>query len=379
MKKVMFITHQLTRTGAPIVMMDAVRILQNAGCEIHMISMDDGELRADVEALGIDIEIRKEFMEDWKSFLEPIWNYDLVFVNTIVPLQTIHLLNLAHMPVIWWIHEPEVYFDVYGQWLPDFSTLKPHIHVWAVSPVVQEIIKRRCGYEAELVPFGIADVAKTFARSADEKSAATPSSQLICTEGTTDSDPQVVTFLTIGVYCKRKGQDLLQKAIAALPEEVTKSCRFLFCGNQTDVEPDVYEPLKEFAAHTENVELLPEMNHNEMLRSIKQADYLLIPSRQEPMPTVAAEAMMLFVPCVISDICGVAKYLRRKENGILFSSDNIGALSQAIQEAVGIRVKAGGDSTTYTSLCRQARLVYERSFTLEVFQERLLSVFSQED
>ncbi len=145
MKKVMFITHQLTRTGAPIVMMDAVRILQDAGCEIHMISMDDGELRADVEALGIDIEIHKEFMEDWKSFLEPIWNYDLVFVNTIVPLQTIHLLNLAHMPVIWWIHEPEVYFDVYGQWLPDFSTLKPHIHVWAVSPVVQEIIKRRCG------------------------------------------------------------------------------------------------------------------------------------------------------------------------------------------------------------------------------------------
>ena len=96
MKKVLFITHQLTRTGAPIVMMDAVRILKDAGCEIHMISMDEGELRADVEALGIDITIRKEFMEDWKSFLEPIWNYDLVFVNTIVPLQTIHLLNLAH-------------------------------------------------------------------------------------------------------------------------------------------------------------------------------------------------------------------------------------------------------------------------------------------
>lgn len=356
MKKVMFITHQLTRTGAPIVMMDAVRILKEAGCEIHMISMDDGELRADVEALGIDIEIRQEFMEDWKSFLEPIWNYDLVFVNTIVPLQTIHLLNLAHMPVIWWIHEPEVYFDVYGQWLPDFSTLKPHIHVWAVSPVVQEIIKRRCGYEAELVPFGITDVAET----------------LTSTDPVDDSsNEQPVTFLTIGVYCKRKGQDLLQKAIASLSEEVSKNCRFLFCGNQTDVEPDVYEPLKKYASTAENVELLPEMNHDEMLRIIKQADYLLIPSRQEPMPTVAAEAMMLSVPCVISDVCGVAKYLTHDQNGVLFRSADVPALCEAIKEAITLRRE---QKENYPSMCNKARGVYEKEFSFDRFREKLLQL-----
>ncbi len=381
-KKILFITHQLTRTGAPIVMMDAVRILKDAGCEIHMISMDEGELRADVEALGIDITIRKEFMEDWKSFLEPIWNYDLVFVNTIVPLQTIHLLNLAHMQVIWWIHEPEIYFDVYGQWLPDFSSLKPHIHVWAVSPVVQEIIKRRCGYEAELVPFGIADVAETGSVQSDDAGRnsrhptdTTPtdgsSTDSYLTQVHDDSAQQTVTFLTIGVYCKRKGQDLLQKAIASLPEDLRTKCRFLFCGNQTDVEPDVYEPLKEFAAHTENVELLPEMSHDEMLRTIKQADYLLIPSRQEPMPTVAAESMMLSVPCVISDVCGVAKYLKHGESGIIFKSDDIGALSQAIQEAISLRRERPED---YHKMCKAARTVYEESFSFDQFREHLLQM-----
>lgn len=357
-KKILFITHQLTRTGAPIVMMDAVRILKNAGCEIHMISMDEGELRKDVEALGIDITIRKEFMEDWKSFLEPIWNYDLVFVNTIVPLQTIHLLNLAHMPVIWWIHEPEVYFDVYGQWLPDFCTLKPHIHVWAVSPVVQEIIRRRCGYEAELVPFGIVD-------AVDQQVGSTPVS---------DPHPEIVTFLTIGVYCKRKGQDLLQKAIASLPEEVSKNCRFLFCGNQTDVEPDVYEPLKKYASAAENVDLLPEMNHEEMLRTIKQANFLLIPSRQEPMPTVAAEAMMLSVPCVISDVCGIARYLQNTESGIIFQSNHVAALSQAIREAISLRRE---NPDKYFKLCKESRIVYKKSFSIEHFQEILLQVIGK--
>lgn len=359
MKKVMFITHQLTRTGAPIVMMDAVRILKDAGCEIHMISMDEGELRADVEALGIDIEIRKEFMEDWKSFLTPIWDYDLVFVNTIVPLQTIHLLNLAHMPVIWWIHEPEVYFDVYGQWLPDFSQLKPHIHVWAVSPVVKDLIKKRCGHIADLVPFGIADASETF-------------SGTDATDGV--SGKQVVTFLTVGVYCKRKGQDLLQKAIEKLPAEVRSSCRFLFCGNQTDVEPDVYEPLKKYAAHEENVEILPELPHDEMLRTIKEADFLLIPSRQEPMPTVAAEAMMLSVPSVISDICGVARYLQNKENGIVFQSDRVPKLCEAIGEAVSIRLERPDD---YREMCHEARMVYEKEFSLDGFREKLLKVISK--
>lgn len=367
MKKILFITHQLTRTGAPIVMMDAVRILKEAGCEIHMISMDEGELRTDVEALGIDITIRNEFMEDWKSFLTPIWDYDLVFVNTIVPLQTIHLLNLAHMPVIWWIHEPEVYFDVYGQWLPDFSQLKSHIHVWAVSPVVQEIIKRRCGYDAELVPFGIRDCTENTAITVPDPSE-TPS----LSAGSLSSSSSV-TFLTIGVYCKRKGQDLLQKAIASLPEETSKDCRFLFCGNQTDTEADVYEPLKAFAAKAENVELLPEMQHDEMLRTIKQADYLLIPSRQEPMPTVAAEAMMLSVPSVISDVCGVSRYLKHRESGILFQSDNIGALSQAIREAVSLRVENADD---YSKMCRKTRIIFEKNFSFEQFRDHLLQLIS---
>ncbi len=325
-----------------------------------MISMDEGELRQDVEALGIELAIRREFMEDWKSFLTPIWDYDLVFVNTIVPLQTIHLLNLAHMPVIWWIHEPEVYFDVYGQWLPDFSALKPHIHVWAVSPVVQEIIRRRCGYEAELVPFGIGDVAGKFSGMNPDDTGS-------------DGKKRPITFLTIGVYCKRKGQDLLRNVITSLPEEVSQQCRFLFCGNQTDVEPDVYEPLKAFAKKRENVDLLPEMNHEAMLRTIRQADFLLIPSRQEPMPTVAAEAMMLSVPVVISDACGVARYLKHEESGLIFRSDDAAALSGIIQKAVTIRQE---NEPAYERLCSRAREIYEQSFTPEVFRRSLFSVLS---
>ncbi len=354
MKKVLFITHQLTRTGAPIVMMDAVRILKEEGCDVHMISMGEGELREEVEALGIEITIRGEFMEDAKGFLESVWDYDLVFVNTIVPLQTIHLLNLAHMPVIWWIHEPEVYFDVYGQWLPDFKELKPHIHIWAVSPVVKELIKRRCGVDAELVPFGIPDAAGEISDTTEDGSDETP-----------------VTFLTIGVYCKRKGQDLLHRAIESLPERAQKKCRFLFCGNQVDVEPDVYEPLEAFAEETENVELLPYMPHDEMLKAIRKADYLLIPSRQEPMPTVAAEGMMLSVPSVISDACGIARYLSHGKNGLIFKSDNKKTLCAAIEKAVSIRTE---QPENYCTICENARAIYEKEFSMEGFREKLMGV-----
>ena len=42
MAEILVITHQLTRTGAPIVLFDMVKVLLGAGHHVDMISMLDG-------------------------------------------------------------------------------------------------------------------------------------------------------------------------------------------------------------------------------------------------------------------------------------------------------------------------------------------------
>lgn len=355
MKKIMFITHQLTRTGAPMVMMEAVHACVDAGFDVRMISMHDGDLREDVEALNIPLSIRSEFMDDWKSFLMDVWECDLVFVNTIVPLQAIHILNLAPPQVIWWLHEPEVYFEVYEKWLPNLHELKPHIHIWAVSPTVAATLKNRYNYDAEIVPFGIRDVADR-SQSCHEKM-------------------EIVTFLTIGIFCKGKGQDIAKDAISKLPTDLSEKCRFLFCGNCTDVEPDIYKPLIQFSKENPQVKIMDSLPHNAILEQIASTDYMLIPSREDSMPTVAAEAMMLSVPSIISDACGITRYLEADEECLMFPSGDVDALTQSITKAVRLRTQ---EAEQYEKMRMRARECYERNFSVASLCEVLLRVLDED-
>ena len=338
-----------------MVMMEAVRIFLEAGHDIEMISMADGELRNDVKALGIPVSLRKEFMEDWKSFLYYAWSFDLVLVNTIVPLQTIHLLNQTHIKTIWWIHEPQVYFDVYKEWLPDMSKLNPNIHLWAVSPVVADTINDNYGIRPPIVPFGIYDAYK--------------GETLIKATNT-------VTFLTVGIFCKRKGQDLILKAADAIGPLTDVSVEFLFCGNTKDVEPDIYEPIKRAAQASSgpdsvDIKTLPETDHTHMLEIIAEADYLLIPSRAEPMPTVAAEGLMMGTPSIISDICGMSKYIKDRKHGFVFESENIDDMVRAIKEAIKLRHPG---SEEYRKMVSAGRQLYIENFSCKHFRDELLNV-----
>ena len=54
MKKALFITHMLNRTGAPLVLMQMMDVFSRNSYSVDVISMEDGVLRED---LGIDSDI----------------------------------------------------------------------------------------------------------------------------------------------------------------------------------------------------------------------------------------------------------------------------------------------------------------------------------
>lgn len=56
-KKILVITHQLSRTGAPIVLLDMIRVYWRHGYQMEMITMLDGELRGEIENMGIPIKV----------------------------------------------------------------------------------------------------------------------------------------------------------------------------------------------------------------------------------------------------------------------------------------------------------------------------------
>lgn len=355
-KRLLFITHQLSRTGAPIVLLDMIRICHHAGAEISVITLLDGELRSDLEQMGIPVTVQDNFVKRWNEFQIYCRDFDIVIANTLLTYQVIHVLNNTMTPVLWWLHEGEQYFEYFKTVLPDFQKLGQNIFVYPVSAYVQQVLQRRYGFNSSILPFGIQE----------ETGNTTVSSYY----NRIDKDHKKTRFLTAGTYSNVKGQDFLAAAIRALPEDVRRTCSFLFCGNEEMCDADVFRAVEDLCLDfPDEVFKLPAQQRNTVLKLMQDCDYLLIPSRVEPLPTVAIEAMMMSTPSILSDICGVSYYLTHGENAFLFRSEDVPALMTAINDAVKLR-----EYESYDFVCTNARQVYDEVFSYKKFTQTVLTL-----
>ena len=107
------------------------------------------------------------------------------------------------------------------------------------------------------------------------------------------------------------------------------------------------------------------VNRRQIDEILNKADVLVCPSRQDPMPTVAAEAMMNSVPCLISDATGTAAYLTDGKNGMVFRNEDIKGLSHQLEMCIRQPERLG-------EMGKKARNVYEKIFSMRVFEEALI-------
>ena len=205
-KKILVITHQLSRTGAPIVLLDMIHVFWEHGYQIEVITMLDGELREELEKMEIPIKVQEHFLQQADEFFIYAGGFHFVVANTLVTFEALHLLKYMQIPVLWWLHEGRQYFEYFQKVLPDFRELPPNIHVFSVGHYVQQVIEELYGVTTEILHFGVEDEYADYHRSIGNK----------------------VRFLTAGTYSKVKAQDILVEAIRRLPQEYLSRAEFFF-------------------------------------------------------------------------------------------------------------------------------------------------------
>ena len=88
------------------------------------------------------------------------------------------------------------------------------------------------------------------------------------------------------------------------------------------------------------------------------------------MPTVAAEAMMHSVPCILSDVTGTAAYIHNNEDGFIFESENVQELADRIEWCVK-------NKKELVHIGQKARKIYESVFSMRAFEERLMEIVDE--
>ncbi|MCR4946863.1 MAG: DUF4422 domain-containing protein, partial [Lachnospiraceae bacterium] len=355
---ILFITHQLSRTGAPIVLMDVIQFYKACGCRVEVISMEDGPLRKELEKDGIIISIMERFWPVKDVFAQAAADYDLVWANTLITYEAVLSLMGTDIPVVWWLHEGEQYFEYFKTALPDFSRrdLMRNIHVYAVGHYVQDVVKKRYGVTLPILHFAV-----------EEDNGC----------GRTDKvnvEISRLKFLIAGTYSNVKGQDVLCAAVRKLPEEMLLKTEFYFCGNEAMADEKILSAVKELERDYENVKILHQLTRSEVFECMRKCDCLLVPSRVEPLSAVAVEMMQVHKPVLCTEVCGVAHYITDGVNGFTVAADDSTALCEKITDLVNKFFEPAGEEL-FKTVGEKGYEIYRDHFSMEVIDRQLEDIF----
>lgn len=347
-KKILLLSQDMTLGGPAIALFYVAQVLQRQGYRVVFASMLDGPLREKLLDFNIpvivDVNLQIETMKDadWTS------QFTMLFCNTINFHVFLSKRNMS-IPVIWWLHDSEFFYHgIRRETLQSINT--SGLKVCSAGPVPERAMHHLLPeLSIERLIYGVHDSAKEVGPK--WKDEVLEAKKRIC-------------FVTIGYIENRKGQDILVEAIRMLPDEIRRKAEFFFVGQNSSV---FAQRLAEQIREMPEIVITGPVDRERIDEILEYADMLICPSREDPMPTVAAEAMMHHTPCMVSSVTGTAEYMEDGLNGFVFSSEDAQQLSEKITWCILNHEKLH-------DMGRKARLVYERFFSMGVFEKEIIGL-----
>jgi len=340
-KGILLLNQDLTLGGPALALYHTAKVLIKNGYKVTYASQLDGPLREILEKDGIPVVVDLNLLVQTMDECKWIKGYSKILCNTI----NFHVFlskRDTSIPVIWWLHDALFFYGGVNRKAID-AISKENLKVWGVGPVSERAIKTFCpDFEVEDLLYGVEDNSSA--------------------EDCMSIDDDIVRFVTIGYIEQRKGQDVLMAAIKLLPKAVRKRTHFLFVGRSTSM---LAASIMRDAEDIEEVEFAGLVDRERVNEIFSESDMMICPSREDPMPTVCAEAMMHRLSCIISDAVGTVKYIEDGVDGIVFESENASDLAEKIMWAVDNKNKL-------SEMGNKARKVFEEYFEMNAFEKKLL-------
>jgi glycosyltransferase involved in cell wall biosynthesis len=153
-----------------------------------------------------------------------------------------------------------------------------------------------------------------------------------------------VQLLYLGQSIRRKGGDLLLRALQALPD---LDWQLTLMGDGPMNQE--WRKLSRRLGLEERVDFLPPAPNGQAMERLSASDLLVLPSRFDGWGAVVNEALMRGVPVVASDRCGAADLLAEPWRGDAFRAGSVEDLRRVLRR----RIVAGPRTTELTERIRR--------------------------
>ncbi|MEY2557793.1 MAG: hypothetical protein QOE34_1218, partial [Verrucomicrobiota bacterium] len=332
----LFVSHDLTQSGAPILLLHLALWCKRNELFVVVVAPTDGPLRERYEAAGIPLIIDPLVMTGHESFVKFARDFDCVLANTIRSEPAVRAAHAAKVPAIWWVHETEV-GEHYLREDPKLRSALPLADiVLAPSERTATVYRQYAESSVKCFSYGIPDLG--------ESSASGP--------------PHPFRFLVLGSIEPRKGQDIFVQAVSSLPVEMRQSSEFHLLGRVMDLEFGA--AVEAAGAVVPNLSIDGPCDHGEAVEAIRRSDVLVCSSRDETMPVTILEALSLGKAIVSTNVGGIGEILTDGRDALLVRSEDPQALAAAMQ-------RVWESPQLAQELGRNARATFEKNFTEDRF------------
>lgn len=359
-KNVLVVVHEMLRSGAPIVTVDLADIIRQFGYNVVIASPSDGPLREELLERGFPVFALPEIMQGIGEDAANGSGYDMVITDSVIKnmnmsvFSTIVLYNLIYRydntenKIVWWLHESKESFAVWGKHMT--KRVGKNVTVLAVC----EYVKRRLEeYGLDYAPGILMYGAPDFARDVKKP----------------ERKDDIVRFACVGGIEKRKAQDILLEAIKLLPFEYLKRMDFTFAGKVW--QRDVFQRLEAFDRSYPNVHYLGAIPREKVVELFASSDCVVAPSRDDPMPVVMTEGMIVSDICVCSTGAGTTDYMKDGESGFVFKNEDPEDLKNKLIYIVD-------NIDRLEDIKRESRKIYDTYFSMDVFKDNIRKMLEEQ-
>jgi glycosyltransferase involved in cell wall biosynthesis len=166
----------------------------------------------------------------------------------------------------------------------------------------------------------------------------------------------------VGRVAPEKGQMEFVDAVGILHREFPEA-RFVICGSSLFSDRHGYDKAVRLRARGLPVGFIGWQN--DISHVLDELDLLVVPSLQEGMGRIIVEAFSAGVPVIAFPAGGIPEVIRNGESGFLTTLFTAEALAEQIRGAMG------ADPAILRQVARSARRIWERTYTIAVYQKRI--------
>jgi glycosyltransferase involved in cell wall biosynthesis len=382
---VLLVTPNLDVGGAQETVRTLAARLPGAGCPTVVCSFEDGPLRADIEALGIPVELlspRRHGILSVRAFASEMHRYrgellDLIARHGIGVVQTqglgtmdflVMTLRRRRGPQVWWTIQ-NANFELRRE------QLASHTWLFTTKRAAHRLLYRVGAGRVD----GVIVVSEDTKASFDAIAGHSDKVVVVCNAVDVDRYPvevdrgalrrelgiepgrQVIT--SVGTFKRQKGHRYLIEAMADLAPDLP-DLHLLLVGDgelrpaiEADVRARGLDDRVSFLGTRRDVD-----------RILAVSDVFVLASLWEGLPLALVEAMASGLPVVATEVSGTREVVVDGTSGLLVPPEDPGSLASAIR-----RVEADPDAAA--SLASEGRARVTAMFTAEAQAERLAALF----